>query len=74
MPNCFAAERTVAPVSIMYTANAQARCSKFVVIGSPPMLCCWKILCVTAGRYAALTVWKERDKIGEYLKKQEKTL
>jgi hypothetical protein len=38
------------------------------------MLCCWKILCETAGRYAALTVWKERDKIGQYLKKQEKNL
>ena len=39
MPKCRAAARTVAPVSIMYTASSQARFSMVSVIYSPPMLC-----------------------------------
>ena len=39
IPNFFAAARTVAPVSIMYTANSQARSSMVSDMISPPMLC-----------------------------------
>ena len=44
MPKCWAAARTVAPVSIMYTANAQARSSMVSDMISPPMLCATKKL------------------------------
>jgi hypothetical protein len=36
MPKCFAAVRTVAPVSMMYTARSQARCSIVPSIIFPP--------------------------------------
>ena len=39
MPKCRAAARTVAPVSIMYTANSQARLHRQSFISYPPMLC-----------------------------------
>ena len=40
IPNCRAAERTVPPVSIMYTASLWARSSMVRSIGFPPILLC----------------------------------
>ena len=42
IPKCFAAARTVAPVSMMYTASSQALCSMVWLNCLPPMLCAEK--------------------------------
>ena len=40
-----AAVRTVAPVSMMYTASSRERFRMVSVIGIPPMLCCRISIC-----------------------------
>ena len=50
IPKCFAAARTVALFSIMYTANWQALSSMVSIIVVPPMLCAAETILCEKGR------------------------